>query len=112
MWLIWPALAGALDCRCSRIMYAYLHKWEKRIYRQRGWPKQNLRETKSMTIRSSRWALFPLIMISALVLNFAGLLAPGQNPDNGIVFKELTGEETGLKGIMEKWKADELQRQG
>jgi hypothetical protein len=65
-----------------------------------------------MTIRSSRWALFPPIVIITLALSLNGIVAPGQKPDHGIVFKELTGEETGLKAIMEQWKADELQRQG
>ena len=37
---------------------------------------------------------------------------PAAAPNDPIVFKVLTGEQTGLKAIMETWRADELKRQG
>lgn len=51
--------------------------------------------------------------ISALLLSLA-LMTYGlqEAMAQDVVFKVLSGEETGLKAIIEKWKADELARQG
>lgn len=50
-------------------------------------------------------------ILPVLVL-LATLLAANACGAEAVTFKVLNGEETGLKAIMEKWKADELQRQG
>jgi hypothetical protein len=42
----------------------------------------------------------------------AASLPLGQETDRGIVFQELSGEQTGLSAILETWKAAERKRQG
>jgi hypothetical protein len=51
-------------------------------------------------------------LLLALLASTSGARLDTPVEDEGVVFRELSGEETGLKAIMENWKADELQRQG
>ncbi|MBI3829857.1 MAG: VCBS repeat-containing protein [Planctomycetes bacterium] len=51
-----------------------------------------------------------LVSVMLLASDLQGADAPPAG--GGIAFKVLSGEDTGLKAIMEKWKADELARQG
>ncbi|MCW8131692.1 MAG: CRTAC1 family protein [Planctomycetota bacterium] len=51
-------------------------------------------------------------MRHAILLTLLATLALAGARAEGVAFKTLSGEETGLKAIMEKWKADELARQG
>jgi hypothetical protein len=61
---------------------------------------------------SVKWPFLHAFWIGPLVVALACFSAAAQKTIPGIVFKELSGEETGLKAIMEKWKADERERQG
>ena len=62
-----------------------------------------------------RWRSVAVSVIGVALLlvgGMAALDAAAQQPKAGqLSFKALAGEETGLKAILEKWKADEQQRQ-
>src|SRR5262249_34341157 len=53
-----------------------------------------------------------LCLATLLLLIPAAKESQQPEPSRGLVFQELNGEETGLKAIMEDWRATEFKRQG
>ena len=65
-----------------------------------------------MTGKNAGDSLHGWMGLAIVMLLLGGVEALAQPPRSKIVFQVVPGEQTGLQAIMEKWKAEELKRQG